>query len=170
MNARGSPFCSKIVRTSPCPSPWSMRGEKMVPWGGAHALLLILERLAQRLFGRLPIFATPTAKFFVGLLTFLLVCLTWVLFRANSLEAAEDLFAVMLQPAVGLAITSLSQVWTVLGLIAALLGMHWFMREREFSATLKSLPWQVIGLTLAIMIIAILLSPGEERDFIYFEF
>ena len=112
----------------------------------------------------------PTAKFFVGLLTFLLICLTWVLFRANSIDAAQDLFAVMLQPAGGLTVISLNQVWTVLGLIAALLGMHWFMRDREFGAMLKSLPWQALGLILAAMIIAILLSPGEERDFIYFEF
>ncbi len=35
---------------------------------------------------------------------------------------------------------------------------------------LKSLPWPAIGMILAGMIIAILLSPGEERDFIYFEF
>ena len=149
---------------------WHGASWLFVLWGGAHALLLILERLAQRLFGKLPIFATPTAKFFVGLLTFLLVCLTWVLFRANSIDAAEELFAVMLQPTGGLAVTSLDQVWTVLGLIAALLGMHWFMREREFGAMLKGLPWQALGLILAAMIIAILLSPGEERDFIYFEF
>ena len=35
----------------------------------------------------------------------------------------------MLQPAAGLAVTNLSQVVTVLGLIAALLGKHWFMSE-----------------------------------------
>jgi D-alanyl-lipoteichoic acid acyltransferase DltB (MBOAT superfamily) len=149
---------------------WHGASWLFVLWGGAHGLLLILERLAQRLFGGLPVFATPTAKFLIGLLTFLLVCLTWVLFRANSLEAAEDLFAVMLQPAAGLAVTNVSPVVTVLGLLAARVGMHWFMREREFDSMLKSLSWQAIGAILAAMIIAILLSPGEERDFIYFEF
>ncbi len=149
---------------------WHGASWLFVLWGGAHGLLLILERLARRLFGRLPFFATPAAKFLIGLLTFLLVSLTWVLFRANSLEAAQELFAVMLQPAAGLAVINVSQVWTVLGLIAALLGMHWFMREREFGAMLKNLPWQALGLILAAMIVAILLSPGEERDFIYFEF
>ena len=106
----------------------------------------------------------------LGLLTFALVCLTWVFFRAESMDAATGLIGVMLMPAAGLAVIDLSQVLTVLGVIGALLGTHWFMRNREFGSMLKSLPWPAIGMILAAMLIAILLSPGEERDFIYFEF
>lgn len=149
---------------------WHGASWLFVLWGGAHGLLLVLERVASRFFGTLAFFKTPVARFFLGFLTFLLVCLTWVLFRAENIDAAGQLFAVMLQPSAGLVVTNLSQVLTVVGVIAALLGTHWFMRKREFGTMLKSLPWPAIGLILAGMIIAILLSPGEERDFIYFEF
>ena len=54
--------------------------------------------------------------------------------------------------------------------MAGLLAIHWFMRERSFEETARALPWPVTGMLLAIMLIAMLLSPGEERAFIYFEF
>jgi hypothetical protein len=54
--------------------------------------------------------------------------------------------------------------------ILALLGTHWFMRNKEFGSAMKQLPWPAIAAILAAMLIAIVLSPGEERDFIYFEF
>jgi alginate O-acetyltransferase complex protein AlgI len=149
---------------------WHGASWLFVLWGGAHGLLLILERAALRVFGNVELFRSPPARFFLGLLTFLFVCLTWVLFRAENIEAARQLFTVMLQPAAGLAVTNFNQVLTVTSLIAALLGTHWLMRKREFGSTLKSLPWPAIASILAVMIIAILLSPGEERDFIYFEF
>lgn len=149
---------------------WHGASWLFVLWGAAHGAFLIIERLAVRLFGNVRFLQTTAARFGFGCITFLLVCLTWVLFRADSTAAAQQLLTVMLLPMAGLAVTELSQVLTVLGVIAALLGTHWYMRQREFGSMLKSLPWPVIGLTLAAMIIAIVLSPGEERDFIYFEF
>jgi hypothetical protein len=44
------------------------------------------------------------------------------------------------------------------------------MRDRDFEQTARGLAWPLTGLILAAMLIAILLSPGEERAFIYFEF
>ncbi|MDX1507854.1 MAG: MBOAT family O-acyltransferase [Woeseiaceae bacterium] len=149
---------------------WHGASWLFVLWGGAHGLLLVLERGARRLFGNVRFFHAGAGKVLVGLLTFTLVCLTWVLFRAETVDNALNLFGVMLVPAAGLGVTSLAQVLTVVGVIAALLGTHWFMRNREFGAVLRNLPWPAIGMILAAMLVAILLSPGEERDFIYFEF
>ena len=106
----------------------------------------------------------------LGLLTFILVTLTWVLFRAPDFASAAQLYAVMLMPSGGINVADLRDVIVVSGVIAALLGTHWFMREREFGSAMKQLPWPAIAFILAAMLIAILLSPGEERDFIYFEF
>lgn len=149
---------------------WHGASWLFVLWGGAHGLFLVIERLGARLFGDAAIFRHPAVKIMLGVLTFACVCLTWVLFRAESVDNAIHMFAVMLLPSAGLAVIDLGQVMTVSGVLAALLGTHWFMRDREFGSMLKSLPWPTIALILAAMLVAILLSPGEERDFIYFEF
>jgi predicted benzoate:H+ symporter BenE len=76
----------------------------------------------------------------------------------------------MLMPVGGLSAADLRDVFVVSGVILALLGTHWFMRNKEFGSAMKQLPWPAIAAILAAMLIAIVLSPGEERDFIYFEF
>ena len=58
----------------------------------------------------------------------------------------------------------------LLAVVGALLAMHGIMRNRDFEETARRLSWPLTGLLLAAMLIAILLSPGEERAFIYFEF
>ena len=149
---------------------WHGASWLFVMWGAAHGLLLILERLARRVFGGIAFFRSPTAKVLLGLITFVLVTLTWVLFRAYDIESAVHLLSIMMLPGTEIYVGDLRDVFVVLAIIGALLGTHWFMRNREFGSALKSLPWPAIGLILAAMIIAILLAPGEERDFIYFEF
>ena len=149
---------------------WHGASWLFVMWGAAHGMLLVIERLARHLFGGISLFHKPAARVLLGLLTFVLVTLTWVLFRAADVDSALRLFAVMLTPSTEIYVADLRDVLAVLGVVAALLGTHWFMRNREFGSALKRLPWPVIGLLLGAMLIAILLTPGEERDFIYFEF
>ena len=149
---------------------WHGASWLFVLWGAAHGALLVIERLARHFLGGVALFQRPLARVLLGLLTFVLVTLTWVLFRAPDLDAAAQLYAAMLMPAGGINVADLRDVAVVSGVLAALLGTHWFMRNREFGSALKRLPWPLIGLILGAMLIAILLSPGEERDFIYFEF
>ena len=149
---------------------WHGASWLFVLWGAAHGLLLIIERVLRHLFGAMALFQRPAAKVLLGFLTFLAVNLTWVLFRAYEMDAATHLLGIMLLPGTDIYVADLSEVLTVATIIGALLGTHWFMRNREFGSALKSLPWPAIALVLAAMLIAILLAPGEERDFIYFEF
>lgn len=149
---------------------WHGASWLFVLWGAVHGAYLILERLARHLFGDLAIVQTTPARVIFGVLTFVLVTLTWVLFRAESLADAMQLYAAMMMPAGGLHVAGLRDAIVVAGVIAALLGTHWFMRNREFGSAMKRLPWPTIAAILAAMLIAIVLSPGEERDFIYFEF
>lgn len=149
---------------------WHGASWLFVLWGAAHGTLLVIERLARHFLGGVAFFQSAAAKVMIGLLTFVLVTLTWVLFRAPDLDSAMRLYTAMLMPAGGLNVADLRDVSVVAAVIAALLGTHWFMRNREFGSAIKRLPWPAIGLILGAMLIAILLSPGEERDFIYFEF
>ena len=149
---------------------WHGASWLFVLWGAAHGLLLVIERVLRHLFGAVALFHQPAAKVVLGLLTFLAVTLTWVFFRAYDVDSAVHLLGIMLLPGTDIYVADLLDVFTVLAVVGALLGTHWFMRNREFGSALKSLPWPAIALILAAMLIAILLAPGEERDFIYFEF
>jgi len=149
---------------------WHGASWLFVLWGAAHGALLVLERLARHLFGHVAILQTAPVRIFLGLFTFVLVTLTWVLFRAENLGDAMQLYAAMLLPVGGVQVADLRDAFAVTGVLVALLGTHWFMRNREFGSALQRLPWPTIAALLAAMLIAIVLSPGEERDFIYFEF
>ena len=149
---------------------WHGASWLFVLWGGAHGLLLILERLGKHFFGEAAVFQKSSVQAALGLLTFLFVCLTWVLFRAENLESASYLLGLMLLPVGGATLVQVGDVAVVLLTIVSLLAAHRFMHDRELGTVIKRLPWPLIGLMLAAMLIAILLSPGEERDFIYFEF
>jgi alginate O-acetyltransferase complex protein AlgI len=149
---------------------WHGASWLFVLWGGAHGLLLVGERLLRGLFGGLPLFKTRPATLVLGLVTFLLVCLTWVLFRAATPGDAGNLLAAMLTFRDGAAALTVADYLQVGLVVASLLGVHWILRDRGFEQVARRIPWPLAGVILAAMLAAILLSPGEERAFIYFEF
>ena len=149
---------------------WHGASWLFVLWGGVHGILLVGERVLRRHFGGSAMFNTRSATILLGLGTWLIICLTWVLFRAESPADAADLLTAMLSLQGRESLLSAAQILQVGLVVAALLTAHWIMRDRGFEQTAHSLPWPLTGLILAAMLIAILLSPGEERAFIYFEF
>jgi len=149
---------------------WHGASWLFVLWGGVHGLLLVLERVARQLFDKSTLVRTAGMQFVLGIVTWLAVCLAWVLFRAEDPVSAAHLLTSMLTFSSGDELLGGIEVLTVVAVIASLLATHWFMRNRSFESVFKGLSWQVAGLILGAMLIAIVLSPGEERDFIYFEF
>ncbi len=149
---------------------WHGASWLFVLWGGVHGLFLVIERVGRQLFGKSTLVRTAGMQFVLGVITWLAVCLTWVLFRAEDPASAAHLLTSMLTLGPGEELLSKLEVLTVVVVIASLLATHWFMRNRSFETVFKGLSWPVAGLILGTMLIAIVLSPGEERDFIYFEF
>ncbi|MFQ5547776.1 MAG: MBOAT family O-acyltransferase [Woeseia sp.] len=149
---------------------WHGASWLFVLWGGVHGVLLVVERVLRALFGNSPLARSAPVKVLAGAATWLAICLTWVLFRAEDPAAAASLLAAMLTFDGGDRLLGVMEIRAVLVVVAALLAAHWFMRNRRFETVFKSLPWPVVGLILGAMLTAMVLSPGEERDFIYFEF
>ncbi len=149
---------------------WHGASWLFVLWGGVHGLLLFIERIARQLFENSTLVRTAGMQFVLGIVTWLAICLTWVLFRAEDTASAAHLLTSMLTFGSGEELLGNLEVLTVLTVLASLLATHWFMRDRSFESVFKGLSWPVAGLILGAMLIAIVLSPGEERDFIYFEF
>lgn len=149
---------------------WHGASWLFVLWGGVHGLFLVIERVARQLFENSTLVRTAGMQFVLGIMTWLAVCLAWVLFRAEDPASAAHLLTSMLTFSSGEELLGGSEVLTVVAVIVSLLATHWFMRDRSFESVFKGLSWPVVGLILGAMLIAIVLSPGEERDFIYFEF
>lgn len=149
---------------------WHGASWLFILWGGVHGLLLVSERLVRNRFGDMAMFQTRSASVLLGLLTWLLVCLTWVLFRAQNPADAVNLLGAMLTMQGGSQLLSGAEILQVALVVGGLLTVHRLMRDRDFGQTARSISWPLTALILAAMLVAILISPGEERAFIYFEF
>ncbi len=171
---------------------WHGAAWTFVLWGTVHGLALAVERLAagspgvaaawargraavgRRTGAAAPAWLGPTARW---LLTFHLVCLAWVPFRAQSLGETGDFLAGLVRgPGGATAAGSVSLV--AVGLIAAAVGIqlvparqlrlvyhHWF--HRPLSRLDPALQSALVGVWLSLVIA---LGPQGVAPFIYFRF
>ena len=75
---------------------WHGASWTFVIWGGLHGLYLAIERRCQKAFGHLAWLKAGIMPLLFGLLTYLLVNITWVFFRAQSFPQAFGLVQSML--------------------------------------------------------------------------
>jgi alginate O-acetyltransferase complex protein AlgI len=152
---------------------WHGANWTFIIWGAYHGALLILERRTrQRSLGSVN--QEPARR----ALTFFLVLMGWVLFRADSLGHAIDIFGAMfafgfngLAPEVAVALTTRNAVILTLSALVLVL-------PRSFSGSslvttgsgpVPSLA-RAILLLLAPFYIALLVASGSFSPFIYFQF
>ena len=143
---------------------WHGASWLFVLWGGVHGLFLVIERVARQLFENSTLIRTAGMQFVLGIMTWLAVCLTWVLFRAEDPASAADLLTSMLTFDSGELLGGI-EVLTVLAVTASLLATHWFMRNRSFESVFKSLSWQAAGLILGAMLMATIAHDLARKSF-----
>lgn len=155
---------------------WHGASWHFVFWGGLQAIFLIAERGFRYIFSRKAgVHNNPPARamgFLLALITFLLLNLSWIFFRAPDLSSAFILFkTMMLGGAPGVSsLLSPSEVWMVFLLTGALVTSHWFMRNSSLEAVAARVPWGLRAVIVSCLLITLLLVPGEDRAFIYFQF
>lgn len=150
---------------------WHGASWTFVVWGGLHGLYLVLQRGVMKIvpwrFEHRSIAQIP-----IVLLTFLLVCVAWVFFRAHSFGQAFDVTAALFgfgAPEAARLLTRHSVVWAA-GVTLILLCVHWSMRETSIVSLVDRVPWWARSLALAALVFGILGLSGEDRAFIYFQF
>jgi D-alanyl-lipoteichoic acid acyltransferase DltB (MBOAT superfamily) len=164
---------------------WHGAAWTFVMWGGLHGLYMIGEaatrgtrsKLAYRLgLGQQPI----TQAVLGGFITFNLVCLAWIFFRANSISDAFLLlqnlapltnFAELNAPWASVVDNPAEEMVLSLGLILILVTVQWIQEQQWHALTFWQRPfwfrWAAyLGLALAIMNLGI----TEEIPFIYAQF
>jgi len=152
---------------------WHGAAWTFILWGGYHGLLLVFERKTG--LARLPADRWQVAR---RLLTFLLVTVGWVVFRAPSLAIAGHVLKAMVDMnfgpaplAVQLALSGVSGAALVFGL-ANLLLPRWFVAGRELASdsTLRIAPALRVAVLILLPVAAVSVAAGTFSPFLYFRF
>lgn len=153
---------------------WHGASWSFVVWGGLHGVYLVVERFVRETFPALWNHALGSRRgirFGLGLATFAVVSATWVFFRAadltRALEIGAALFGAGPADAEPLTTYTLSSVLFVVG---SLLVAHAWLRDVSLRERATRSPWWLQTAALALMWIAIIMTPGSDRAFIYFQF
>jgi hypothetical protein len=105
------------------------------------------------------------------LLTYFLLCITWVFFRATTFADALKVLTAMF----GFGDEQFKmkrEAAFLLFFTGAMLAAHWRMRNTDLADLMKRIPWWLRSAILATMflVITFALLLGDDRAFIYFQF
>ncbi len=148
---------------------WHGASWTFVVWGGLHGLYLAVERVLRSRFGAWK--PGPVSLAGLGLLTFVLINVTWVFFRAKTFAKAWQVLSGMAglnvhAPPLLAAVYLMTTAVIVGGLVAA----HWFMRNRTLEQVVGRAHPAAIATVWSLMAFAIIIEHGTGNAFIYFQF
>ena len=148
---------------------WHGASWTFVVWGGLHGLYLSAERVLRKRFaGYRP---GPGMLLAFGLLTYVLINVTWVFFRAHSFGKAWSVLGGMFgangstRP-----ILSTMLITTTLLIVAGIVAAHWWMRRRTLESMLQGVAAVPLSAALGVMLFLIVIAQGTGSAFIYFQF
>ena len=148
---------------------WHGAAWTFVAWGAFHGLMLVGERLSRPLLERAAAMLGGLGTLLGGLLTLLGVLIAWVWFRAPDFaHAAKIHHAMFVATDSSAALTAEAKIALIV--FGLLWLMHWLLRHHDLRRWLRQRDALSLGLIWAILAVAIVLSPGVSRAFIYFQF
>ncbi len=148
---------------------WHGAAWTFVAWGALHGTFLVIERVGVRTLGR-SLGGYPFLQPLYALITLAGVLLSWVLFRAESLQQAGAMYQVMLDPRAWTQVINAGADRLALISFAGLVVAQLVFRRHRQEAWLLRLPWWLTALALGSMLTLLFLSPAPSRAFIYFQF
>lgn len=147
---------------------WHGASWNFVIWGGLHGLLLAVERA----FGEagFALSQRRSADIALRVLTFVLVSLIWIPFRAADFPTSALALNALFGSGGNLELSSSAMLKVLLGMGLLVLWQLWHRRQR-WTLTLSAWPPWVQAVLVALCLgILFLCSGGDERAFIYFQF
>ncbi len=150
---------------------WHGASWTFVVWGGLHGLYLAGERILREITPQQKWFSGWPFKFAMALITYFLVNITWVFFRAGSFGEASMMLASMF----GLAkdpqkVLYLNAIIPALLVIGGMVLTHWLMRSTTKEAVIAKTPGWVIASVWTFMLFMLIITQGSDSAFIYFQF
>jgi alginate O-acetyltransferase complex protein AlgI len=149
---------------------WHGASWNFVIWGALHGLFLVAERALAQRFGHARWVQSTPGRAALGALTFLLVCVAWVFFRAKDLSQAALVLTSMSGAVSAAPVLSSLNIAQVLVVTSGLIGVHILLRDRRLEDAARVLPAPLLTVLWSGMLFAILLTQGGGNAFIYFQF
>ncbi|MBY0422868.1 MAG: hypothetical protein K2Q06_11235, partial [Parvularculaceae bacterium] len=130
---------------------WHGASWTFVVWGGLHGLYLGVERFLRETVRPRAAFKTVWFAALMALVTYLLVNVTWVFFRAQNFEHAarylSSMFALAAKPE---KVLYWNEIIPAALVIAGMVFSHWRMRATTIEAVVEKTPAWIVGSVLAV--------------------
>ncbi len=150
---------------------WHGASWTFVVWGGLHGIYLAIERKTKGLLGDSMWLKKRLIQIGLVILTYLMINITWVFFRAQTFPQAFGLIKSMfgLNPD-GKAVLASVHIIMVSVVTIAMLLVHWRMRNTSLESVVAKTSWPVLGTLWGLMLFLIIITQGSGDAFIYFQF
>ncbi len=150
---------------------WHGAAWTFVAWGGLHGLYLCAERWLKPRLGGWSFWSTLGGRLTLALITYFLVNITWVFFRAQEFTTARRMLtSMLLLDRSGAPVLSSFFLITALGTVAGMLIAHWRMRHQTLHEEVQRWPAALVGVVWGAMLWLIVTTQGGGNAFIYFQF
>jgi alginate O-acetyltransferase complex protein AlgI len=150
---------------------WHGASWTFVVWGGLHGFYLAVERFLKETVKERPWFSSWAFKLSMALLTYFLVNITWVFFRAEDFGHAalmiSSMFGVAKDPA---KVLYWNEIIPAALVVAGMVATHWALRATTKEAMIGKMPLWLIILAGTFMLFMLIITQGSDSAFIYFQF
>jgi D-alanyl-lipoteichoic acid acyltransferase DltB (MBOAT superfamily) len=170
---------------------WHGANWTFVVWGALHGFYLWMEKIVQN-FSKLSAVPAPTttsgeigvlgvlpkelktktlSNFFLAMVTFFFINVTWVFFRAPDFHSAWQLLTSMFShvPKAEVLLTTLA-IYKISVIVFFLVLFHWLMRNTRVITVANKMPWWLVGIIWSFLVIILIWSQESSSSFIYFQF
>ena len=168
---------------------WHGANWTFVVWGALHGFYLWVEKIFQDI-RKVPVALTTGGElvmdgagttervrnktignFMLALLTFFLINVTWVFFRAPDFTSAWRILTSMFSHvSKGAELLTTMSIIKISVIIFFVVVFHWLMRNTRVLTVAAKLPWWLLGLIWSVLLLLLILSQESSSSFIYFQF
>lgn len=150
---------------------WHGAAWTFLAWGALHGAYLSLERVGRSRLKEAAWVHRPEVHAAYGIVTFVLVVIAWVPFRAPNFSRVWEIWKGMVH-AGGATVSAIptATLWLAMAALALLLLAQVATRKTTFPDLVAKVPTPFRALLLALFLLSILLAPADDRAFIYFQF
>lgn len=152
---------------------WHGANWTFVVWGGLHGLYLWVEKFFKDKRGvqtDVSASANTVTNFAYAMLTFMLVNITWVFFRADTFGKSWGMLQSMFGMADGKPLLTTLAILKVAVIIPLLVLCHWFLRNTKILDVAYKMSWIWLSIFWSTMLLLLIWAQESGSSFIYFQF